>query len=133
VAREDAREKSVAEWILERPLEGERVPAPDDRADLTAVFPPQRGHARHRADGALDGDRPQALLAREQGRREVPTDLLRQDAQMERRPHGVETPGRPRDPGNARLEPADPHLVAHVPAFGLVGLYVQTSPAHVMP
>ena len=51
---------------------------------------------------------------------------------MERRPHGVETPGRPRDPSNARLEPADPHVVAHVPGFGLVGVSVHMRHAHVV-
>ena len=132
VARENPREQPVVERVQQRPLEVQRVPTAHDRAHFAAVFLPERRHPGHGAHGALDGDGAQPLLAGEQGRGEVATDLLRQDAQMDRCANSVETSRRPRDTRDARLELTHPHVVADVPGLAVVGVPLGPRHTHIV-
>ena len=133
-AGEDPREHPPPrpERVQQLALEGQRVPATGDGADLPAVLLPQRRQPCHEAHRIPDRDRPQAQLAREEDGGEIAAQSLGQDVHLDRGPHRVQTPRRPDDPGDTGLQMAHPHVIADVPRLTIVGVLLNARDAHVV-
>src|SRR5256886_16525301 len=83
------------------PLDPQLCDAAGNRPALAAVFPPQRGDARHEADGVRHREGSEAPLARDEAGGEVAAHRSGEDVPVDRRPYRVQATRGAHDPGDA--------------------------------